>query len=269
MNYQMMAAQIADSRVFVAAISLVFFWAIALIYPYREIPFFSNSTRFIKNLVIGIMNSAILIFLIPLTLMEVAKSSRLDGSFSFWPGSVAYSFSFIIFGILILDLVIYWQHRMTHKIPILWRLHRLHHSDIEIDTTTSSRFHFIEILFSLGVKAVTIYSLGIHPLSVIVFEILLNTSSNFNHSNFNFPNWIEKPLRWILITPELHRIHHSTVGSEMNSNFGFSLSLWDRLFFSYRDKSEKNPKTMIIGLDHFRSEENQSFLGLLIQPLKD
>ena len=137
---------------------------------------------------------------------------------------------------LAMDLAIYLQHVMFHAVPNLWRLHRMHHADQEIDVTTGVRFHPIEILLSMSIKFGVVAALGTPAIAVVIFEVLLNATSMFNHSNVRMPLWLDQVLRWIVVTPDMHRVHHSIVVQETNSNFGFNLPWWDRLFGTYRDQ---------------------------------
>ena len=155
----------------------------------------------------------------------------------------------IIMAILILDFCIWLQHLLTHKIEFLWRIHRVHHSDTEMDISTAIRFHPIEIALSMALKIGLVYALGADPLSVLIFEILLNGSSIFNHANINIPNKFDKILRFLIVTPDMHRIHHSSDRIEHDTNFGFALSIWDHMFRTYKLRPERNHKEMEIGLN--------------------
>lgn len=174
----------------------------------------------------------------------------------------------LLISLVVLDLAIYFQHRLFHYVPLLWRLHRMHHADLDLDVTTGARFHPIEILLSLGFKFLVILPLGALPLAVLIFEIGLNASSMFNHSNVRIPAWLERVLRWLVVTPDMHRVHHSIVRRETDSNFGFNFPWWDRLFKTYRAQPEAGHEAMTIGLEHFR-DPKQLFLGhMLIQPFR-
>ncbi len=175
----------------------------------------------------------------------------------------------IIISVIILDFVIYWQHVFFHKVPLLWRLHRVHHSDIDFDTTTALRFHPLEILLSMIIKLLCMAVLGIHPWSLLVFEILLNFSAMFNHSNFTLPRVLEKAIKQLIVTPDMHRIHHSVERSETNSNYGFFLSLWDRLFSTYTVQSRVDSRVMEIGIERFRELKEQRLDKLITQPFRD
>lgn len=174
----------------------------------------------------------------------------------------------LFISILVLDFAIYCQHIISHKWTGLWRLHQIHHSDLEIDVTTAVRFHPLEIILSLFYKSFWILWLGINPAAVIIFEIILNGAATFNHSNVNMPLSIDKILRWLIITPDMHRIHHSTIKTEMDSNYGFSISLWDRIFKTYKETPQDSQLTMKIGLKEQRNLQQLTFLKLLSLPFK-
>lgn len=169
-----------------------------------------------------------------------------------------------IIGFLVLDCAIYWQHRLFHKIPVLWRVHRMHHADTDFDTTTGLRFHPIEILLSMLIKIGVVVSFGISPLTVLVFEIILNATSLFNHGNVALPQRLEGPVRALIVTQEMHRIHHSQLPRETNSNFSFNLSLWDRLFGSYTDRPAKGSDAIQIGLREYPAEAQSTKLSYLL-----
>lgn len=168
--------------------------------------------------------------------------------------------------LLLLDLAIWGQHRLFHALPWLWRLHRVHHSDPEPDTTTALRFHPLEIMLSMLIKLAVVLALGVPPLAVLLFELLLNAMAMFNHANIRLPPSLEAALRAIIITPDLHRIHHSVHGDEMNGNFGFNLSLWDRCFGTLRKEPRDGQTAMQLGLADFRGARAQAIDQLLLQP---
>jgi len=170
--------------------------------------------------------------------------------------------------LLLLDFAIYSQHIVSHKWKLLWRLHQIHHTDLEFDASTAVRFHPLEILISMGYKVACIYLIGANPIAVVAFEIILNGTATFNHSNINIPTQVDNYLRWILITPDTHRIHHSTVQAETDSNYGFSISLWDRLFKTYNATPKKSQTTLSIGLPYYRQQQELSFIKLLLLPFK-
>lgn len=172
----------------------------------------------------------------------------------------------IILSVIILDLAIYLQHMAFHLVPVLWRLHRMHHADLDFDVTTGARFHPIEIILSMGVKFVVIGLIGIPAAAVLIFEVLLNATAMFNHGNIFLPAKVDQWLRLIVVTPDMHRIHHSIYGDETNSNFGFNLPWWDRIFQTYCDKSKEDQKTMTIGINLFREKKYLKLHWLLAQP---
>jgi len=172
-------------------------------------------------------------------------------------------------GIALLDLAIYFQHVMFHAVPALWRLHRVHHADLDFDVTTGARFHPIEILISTAIKCAAIAALGAPVISVFVFEILLNATAMFNHANASLPQRLERWLRWLVVTPDMHRVHHSVRYEESSSNFGFNLPWWDRLFGTYRARPRLGHDAMTIGVDAFRSPQDLRLDRLLVQPLLD
>lgn len=170
--------------------------------------------------------------------------------------------------VLLLDLLIYFQHRVFHAVPVLWRLHRVHHADPELDASSGLRFHPVEILLSLGIKGVAVVALGAPPEAVLLFEVLLNATSLFNHANVAIPRWLDAPLRWVLVTPDMHRVHHSEIRRETDSDFGFCLSVWDRVFGTYVAEPEKGQLGMVIGVEGYRADAQQRIDRLLVQPLK-
>jgi sterol desaturase/sphingolipid hydroxylase (fatty acid hydroxylase superfamily) len=172
-------------------------------------------------------------------------------------------------GIALLDLAIYFQHVMFHAVPALWRLHRVHHADLDFDVTTGARFHPIEILISTAIKCAVIAALGAPVISVFVFEIVLNATAMFNHANASLPQRPERWLRWLVVTPDMHRVHHSVRYEESSSNFGFNLPWWDRLFGTYRARPRLGHDAMTIGVDAFRSPQDLRLDRLLVQPLLD
>jgi len=171
--------------------------------------------------------------------------------------------------LLLLDLAIYLQHRVFHYVPVLWRLHRMHHADLDIDVTTGARFHPIEILLSLAIKFVVIVTLGIPALAVLFFEIALNATSMFNHSNVRMPLPVERVLRWLVVTPDMHRVHHSIVLRETDSNFGFNFPWWDRLLRTYRAQPEAGHERMTIGIEQFRDPKELRLDRMLSQPFRE
>jgi sterol desaturase/sphingolipid hydroxylase (fatty acid hydroxylase superfamily) len=173
-----------------------------------------------------------------------------------------------LLGFLILDLIIYGQHVVFHHVPWLWRLHRMHHADLDIDVTTGLRFHPFEILISLAIKIAAVMALGVPPVAVFVFEVVLNATSLFNHSNGSLRPGVERLLRFIVVTPDMHRVHHSIVRAETDSNFGFNLPWWDRLFGTYRRDPAAGHEDMTIGLPIFRDAGELRLDRMLTQPFR-
>jgi sterol desaturase/sphingolipid hydroxylase (fatty acid hydroxylase superfamily) len=171
--------------------------------------------------------------------------------------------------VIMLDLAIYLQHVLFHAVPALWRLHRMHHADQEIDVTTGARFHPIEIALSMAIKLGVVAAVGTPAVAVLIFEVLLNATSMFNHSNVRMPTRLDRVLRWIVVTPDMHRVHHSIVARETNSNFGFNLPWWDRLFGTYRDQPAAGHAAMTIGIEQFRDPKEQRLDRMLTQPFRD
>ena len=175
----------------------------------------------------------------------------------------------VLASIVLLDLAIYWQHRLFHVIPIFWRLHRLHHADVDFDVTTGVRFHPIEIFLSMFIKAALVLLFGAPVLAVVLFEILLSATSLFNHGNVAIPVKLDRVLRLLLVTPDMHRVHHSSIKRETDSNFGFSVPWWDYLFASYCAQPDDGHDKMQIGLEIFRDKVDNRFDKLLIQPFRN
>jgi len=175
----------------------------------------------------------------------------------------------IVVAVLALDLAIYLQHVLFHAVPALWRLHRMHHADLDLDVTTGARFHPIEILASMVVKLAVVTALGAPAEAVLAFEILLNATSMFNHANICMPARVDGVLRWIVVTPDMHRVHHSIVPQETNSNFGFNMPWWDRLFGTYRAQPAAGHEAMTIGIGQFRTAREQWLDRMLTQPFRE
>ncbi len=172
----------------------------------------------------------------------------------------------LLLAVVLLDLIIYLQHLMVHAVPWLWRLHMVHHADRDIDVTTALRFHPIEILLSMLVKVVAVILIGAPALAVVVFETVLNGMAMFNHSNVRLPAAIDSIIRILFVTPDMHRVHHSVIKRETNSNYGFNLSIWDRLFGTYRDRPEKGQIGMTIGLQQFQTAPTERLVWMLRLP---
>ena len=174
----------------------------------------------------------------------------------------------VALGVILLDLVIYLQHVMFHAVPAFWRLHMMHHADLDFDFTTGGRFHPAEILLSVGIKMGAVAALGAPPLAFLLFEVLLNAASMFNHGNVSLPPALDRVLRFVVVTPDMHRVHHSVVPGETNSNFGFNLPWWDRILGTYRDRPAAGHDGMTIGLARFQEERRQTLPWLLLLPFR-
>lgn len=170
--------------------------------------------------------------------------------------------------LILLDGAIWLQHWVTHRVPLLWRLHRVHHTDLELDVTTALRFHPLEIGLSLFYKAGIVVLLGVPATAVVLFELLLNASAIFTHANIRIPEPLDRRLRWLFCTPDMHRIHHSVIQEETDSNYGFCLSVWDRLFATYRQRPRAGVEAMRLGLYEFTDPDRLGVMRLLVQPLK-
>lgn len=172
----------------------------------------------------------------------------------------------IIISVMALDMAIYWQHVAFHKVPLFWRFHKVHHADRDIDVTTGVRFHPAEIVLSMLYKAICVLALGPSLIAVILFEVILNASAMFNHANFKLPQAADRIIRPFLVTPDMHRVHHSDIECETNSNYGFCLSVWDRLFRSYIAQPKLGHDKMTIGLSEYQTQEPNRILWSLIVP---
>jgi sterol desaturase/sphingolipid hydroxylase (fatty acid hydroxylase superfamily) len=175
----------------------------------------------------------------------------------------------VILAVVLLDLAVYGQHVMFHAVPVLWRLHRMHHADLEFDVTTGVRFHSVEIVLSMLIKFAVVVLLGAPAVGVLQFEVLLNATSMFNHGNVRLPARVDRVLRWLVVTPEMHRVHHSVERRETDSNFGFNLPWWDRLFGIYRADPEAGHEGMTLGLLQFRDPAELRLDRMLLQLLRD
>lgn len=228
----------------------------------------SKIYRWMNNLGLIVFNSICLSLLMPILAFEAAMTAH-ELQLGFWHWFEVNWLVEVVLSILLLDLAIYVQHLVFHRVPILWRLHRMHHSDQDIDVTTGTRFHPVEILISMGIKVSLIFLLGVSPLAILIFEMLLNGSAMFNHSNAKLPLWLDKILRKAVVTPDMHRVHHSVIVKETHSNFGFFLSVWDRWFSTYRDQPELGHDNVEIGIPLFRSPNEQRLDKMLTQPFRD
>lgn len=223
--------------------------------------------RWPSNLAIAGLNTLLLRLLLPTTAVGLALMAGELG----WGLLNHYrlpAWAAVVLAVAVLDMVIYFQHVLFHAVPILWRLHRMHHADLDLDVTSGSRFHPLEIVLSMGVKLGAVAALGAPPLAVLIFEILLNATAMFNHSNARLPERLDRLLRWVLVTPDMHRVHHSVLPQETNSNFGFNVPWWDRLFGTYVDQPAAGHEGMTVGLDQFRTARDHWLDRMLGQPFR-
>jgi sterol desaturase/sphingolipid hydroxylase (fatty acid hydroxylase superfamily) len=222
--------------------------------------------RWTANFSLVVLDVLLVRLLVPLGAVGAAVWADVQGLGLFaltgWPWAVEALLAF-----LALDLVVYWQHRLFHRIPLFWRLHRMHHSDLEFDATTGLRFHPGEIVLSMLLKMAAVVALGAPAVAVILFEIALNATSMFSHANLRLPPALDRALRRLVVTPDMHRVHHSVHRREHDSNYGFNLSWWDYLFRSYVAQPVDGHTTMRIGLETFRDAQDQRVTRLLAQPL--
>ncbi len=224
-----------------------------------------RAARWFTNISLIVIDTLLLRLALPIVALGMASMAQARGWGLFnaldWPVWLE-----IVLAVALLDMAIYWQHVATHKIPILWRLHKVHHVDRDLDVTSGFRFHPLEIIVSMLFKLALVAALGPALIAVFIFEVLLNAGSMFSHANLRLPLGLDRVLRWAIVTPDMHRIHHSTIERETNSNYGFSTSLWDRIFRSYRDDPAKGHDAMTIGLDDYQDERPSQLLPSLLMP---
>jgi sterol desaturase/sphingolipid hydroxylase (fatty acid hydroxylase superfamily) len=225
-------------------------------------------TRWPSNLGIVVLDTLLVRLLFPTTAIGLALICEAQG-WGLLQNAGLPAWAAIPLAVVALDLAIYLQHVLFHAVPALWRLHRMHHADQEIDVTTGIRFHPVEIMLSMVIKLGVVAALGTPAVAVLIFEILLNATSMFNHSNVRMQLRLDRVLRWIVVTPDMHRVHHSIVVRETNSNFGFNLPWWDRLFGTYRDQPAAGHDGMTIGIEQFREASEQRLDRMLTQPFRD
>ncbi len=237
----------------------------------KRVPGAPKARRWLTNIAIGGIDSLIVrlmaLFVIPLAAVAAAIWAEARG-WGLFNLLALPAWLEIVLAVVILDLAIYGQHVASHKIPILWRLHKVHHSDVDFDVTTAIRFHPIEIALSMLYKIVLVLILGPLPVAVVIFEVILNGCAMFNHSNIALPKGLDRLLRLFLVTPDMHRVHHSAIHRETDSNYGFNLSWWDRLFGTYRPEPEKGHEGMTIGLPDYQSPAPTRLLWSLLLPFK-
>lgn len=222
--------------------------------------------RWPANLAIVALGTALVRAAVPVTAVGTAVIAEDRGWGLFHAALPVPGWAGIALSVILLDLAIYLQHVLFHAVPLLWRLHRMHHADPDVDATTGARFHPVEILLSMLFKLGCIIALGLPPLGVLVFEVLLNAGSTFSHANLRLPAAVDRVLRWLVVTPDMHRVHHSIAPAETNSNFGFTLPWWDRLGGTYRDQPIAGHEQMTLGIEQFRDLRDLRLDRLLVQP---
>jgi len=250
--------------IFVAIFAIMIIWEILL--PRRN----SDNKKLFRrsnNLGVMLIYTLLIRFTVPILPVGVALYAT-EHSWGLFNNIALPMWLFIPLTVVILDLMIYFQHRIFHAVPMFWKLHRMHHTDTEYDLTTGIRFHPIEIILSLLIKIAAVMLLGVPAIAVILFEIILSTAAVFNHSNVQIPIGIDRILRLFIVTPDMHRVHHSVHQIETDSNFGFSVPWWDRIFGTYIAQPRDGHLEMEIGIETFREDKDSRVDQLLIQPFK-
>ncbi|MGJ3260590.1 MAG: sterol desaturase family protein [Rhodospirillales bacterium] len=249
--------------IFLGVLVVIALWETAVPRRRREIP---RLLRWSSNFGIVILDTVLVRLAFPVAVVAIAILAEERGWGLFNVFDVPHWLAFVA-SVLALDLAIYLQHVMFHAVPALWRLHRMHHADQEFDVSTGLRFHPVEILLSMVIKIAVVAVLGPPAVAVLVFEVLLNATAMFSHSNVCIPTPIDRFLRLIVVTPDMHRVHHSIHPSETNSNFGFNLPWWDRLLGTYRAQPRDGHEDMTIGIEQFRTRRDLWLDRMLVQPL--
>ena len=252
------------SAVFLGVLGAMALWEVAAPRRRRDIP---RLLRWSNNLALVVLDTLAVRLLFPVLAVGLAlvTAERGWGLLHLWP--VPGWFAFVA-SVLLLDLAIYLQHVAFHAVPALWRLHRMHHADLETDVTTGLRFHPVEILLSMAIKLAVVALLGPPALAVLTFEVLLNATAMFNHGNIRLREDLDRRLRLVLVTPDMHRVHHSWRREETDSNYGFNLPWWDRLFGTYRAQPAGGHEAMTVGLEQFRTRRDLWLDRMLLQPLR-
>jgi len=250
--------------IFLGILAVMALWELAAPRRRREIP---RVIRWTNNLGLVVLDTVILRLTFPIVAVGLAVMAETNGWGLFNNIDVPF-WAAIVVSMLLLDLAIYLQHVMFHAVPALWRLHRMHHADLEFDATTGLRFHPVEILISMGIKLAVVAALGPPAIAVLLFEVLLNATALFNHANIDLPRPVDRVLRLFVVTPDMHRVHHSTDPRETNSNFGFNLPWWDRLLGTYVAQPRKGHEGMQIGIEQFRTWRDLWLDRMLIQPVR-
>ena len=249
---------------FFGALSVMMLWELAAPRRRLDIP---RVVRWSNNLALVVIDTVILRLAFPMLAVGLAGLAQTKGWGLFNVVDVPVWVA-VVASILILDLAIYLQHVMFHAVPGLWRLHRMHHADLDFDATTGLRFHPVEIVLSMAIKLTVVGAIGAPPVAVLAFEVILNATSLFNHGNIRLPPAVDRVLRLVLVTPDMHRVHHSSDPRETNSNYGFSVPWWDRLLGTYVAQPAKGHTDMKIGIEQFRTERDLWLDRMLVQPLR-
>ena len=250
--------------VFLGVLVAMALWEVAAPRRRQEIP---RVIRWTNNLGLVIIDTIVLRLSFPILAVGLALIAQ-DRGWGLFNIIEAPAWVAVLGSIVVLDLVIYLQHVIFHAVPALWRLHRMHHADLEFDVTTGLRFHPVEILLSMGIKLAVVMALGPPAVAVLIFEVLLNATAMFNHSNIRLPMLVDRFLRLIVVTPDMHRVHHSVIPEETNSNFGFNLPWWDRLLGTYKAQPKAGHEEMLIGIEQFRTTRDLWLDRMLVQPVK-
>ena len=250
--------------VFLGVLLVMAGWELAAPRRRQEIP---RVLRWTNNLALVVVDTIILRLTFPILAVGLALMAEGRGWGLFNVLDLPLWLA-VLLSILLLDLAIYLQHVLFHAVPGLWRLHRMHHADLEFDVTTGLRFHPVEIVLSMVIKLAVVSALGAPAVAVLVFEVLLNATALFNHANVRLPAGLDRVLRWVVVTPDMHRVHHSVIPAETNSNFGFNLPWWDRLLGTYRAQPKAGHDGMTIGIEHFRTPRDLWLDRMLVQPLR-
>ncbi len=223
--------------------------------------------RWVTNLGLVVIDSVAVKLLVPITALAAAEIASAKGWGLFALVDLPVVFE-IVAAVILLDLAIYGQHIASHKLPILWRFHKVHHADRDIDVTTGTRFHPVEIVLSMFYKCLCVLLIGPAVIAVFIFEVVLNATAMFNHANVRLPSWLDRGIRMILVTPDMHRVHHSVIRRETDSNYGFSLSVWDRLFRTYIPQPAAGHDRMTIGLSQYQTSRPSSLTWCLNLPFR-
>jgi sterol desaturase/sphingolipid hydroxylase (fatty acid hydroxylase superfamily) len=248
---------------FLSVFAILAFWE--FLSPRRSLTV-SRRLRWFSNLSVTLINPVLLRLVVPILPTGMAIMAQERG----W-GVLNYRFGLpywaeIVISVVALDCLIYVQHVMFHALPLLWRVHSMHHTDMDLDVTSGLRFHPIEMFLSMAIKLIAVILIGPPVLAVIIFEVVLNATSMFEHANVNIPSGLDRLVRLLIVTPDMHRVHHSVIRSENARNFGFSLSLWDRLFGTYLAQPSEGHMGMTIGLPRYQDVKNLALLRMLYHP---